>query len=263
MNLFLRAMVRPGMAWASRFAAVGGLLLVAACQNNGSMSMTPQPGFNGPAMITAPAPLSQKPVVAVKPPVRTVIPNRGNSASLPAGWVPPVAVRPWRYIVIHHSATLTGGAAAFDRMHRDKGWDELGYHWVVGNGTETSNGQIEVGPRWLKQKWGAHTKTPDNRFNDYGIGVCLVGNFDITRPTSEQVKSLSKLVAYLMRTYHISADHVLGHGDCKPTDCPGRNMSVASIRRNASQILAASGVDPDFTKTAWAEGMTLPLGMQP
>src|SRR2546423_1565105 len=127
--------------------------------------------------------------------------------------------RSWKWIVIHHSATHSGGAATFDRMHREKGWDELGYHFVVGNGTDTRNGQIEVGPRWGKQKWGAHAKTADNRYNDFGIGICLVGNFDVDRPTDDQMKSLSKLVAYLMKTYHIPPDRVLGHGDTKPTDC--------------------------------------------
>jgi hypothetical protein len=92
----------------------------------------------------------------------------------------------WRWIVVHHSATVSGGAARFDKLHREKGWDELGYHFVIGNGTDTRDGQIEVGSRWVKQKRGAHTKTADNRFNDYGIGICLVGNFNYDRPTAEQ-----------------------------------------------------------------------------
>ena len=61
-------------------------------------------------------------------------------------WVPPVAARPWRWIVVHHSDTTTGGAAAFDKMHREKGWDELGYDFVIGNGSDTGDGQVEVGP---------------------------------------------------------------------------------------------------------------------
>ena len=109
-------------------------------------------------------------------------------------------------------------------MHQAKGWDELGYHFVIGNGTDTGDGQIEVGPRWPKQKWGAHAKTPDNRFNELRHRHLPRRQLRhrAGRPT-RRCKSLAKLVAYLMKTYHIPADHVIGHGDTKATDCPGRS----------------------------------------
>ena len=90
---------------------------------------------------------------------------------------------------------------------------------------------------------GAHAKTLDNRFNEYGIGICLVGNFDTTRPTASQMQSLEKLVAYLMETYHIKPEDVLGHRDTKPTDCPGRFMNVAAVRSDAARIAAAHGAN--------------------
>ena len=212
----------------------------------------PPPNFDGPDLTEQPAP---PPVVNIP-----LLPPHGEQdvAGVPRDWLPMGRGNAWRWIVIHHSATPTGGAAAFDKMHKAKGWDELGYHFVVGNGTDTRDGQVEVGPRWPRQKWGAHAKTPDNRFNDFGIGVCLVGNFDLTRPTDEQVKSLSKLVAFLMRTYRIPAERVVGHSDTgRATDCPGRMMNVAQVRRMSVQILVDAGhaVPPDLgeTRTAGVE----------
>src|SRR5204863_4252642 len=113
-------------------------------------------------------------------------------------------------------------------------------------------GQIEVGPRWPKQKWGAHAKTADNRFNDFGIGICLVGNFDEQRPSAEQIRSLSKLVAFLMKTYHIPPDRVLGHSDTKPTDCPGTRFNVAVVRQMATQMMADAGemIEPEARTAA-------------
>jgi hypothetical protein len=177
---------------------------------------------------------------------------KATANAIPREWIPPVPPRSWQAIVIHHSATPAGGAARFDREHREKGWDELGYDFVIGNGTDTADGQIEVGSRWVKQKVGAHAKTPDNWYNEHGIGICLVGNFDGDRPTAAQMRSTARLVAYMMKTYHISADHVIGHGDTKPTDCPGRYMHVAEVRRMATQMLLAEGapVDPGNTRTA-------------
>jgi hypothetical protein len=141
-------------------------------------------------------------------------------------------------VVVHHSATAGGGAAAFDRMHKAKGWDGLGYDFVIGNGTDTADGQVEVGFRWKQQITGAHARTPDNRYNEYGIGICLVGNFDVDRPTAAQMQSLSKLVAYLTRTYRITPDNVIGHRDTKSTECPGKFMNVEIVRRSVGQNVA-------------------------
>ncbi len=146
---------------------------------------------------------------------------------------------------------------AFDREHKAKGWDGLGYDFVIGNGTDTGNGQVEVGYRWVQQLMGAHAKTPDNRFNDQGVGICLVGNFDETNPTAQQLQSLTRLVAFLMRTYHIAPDHIVGHGDTKITACPGKHMNVAGVRRSAAQMLAGSSSDgPAGLPTARADGTT-------
>src|SRR5262249_52623291 len=135
-----------------------------------------------------------RPVAAVQPVAPPVAPRPG----VPSDWIPTAAAHEWRWIVIHHSATPNGNAASFDREHRAKGWDELGYHFVIGNGTYSRDGQIEVGPRWPKQKWGAHAKTADEQFNNFGIGICLVGNFDLDRPSAAQLQAVAKLTAYLM-----------------------------------------------------------------
>ncbi|MEM6312667.1 MAG: peptidoglycan recognition family protein [Planctomycetota bacterium] len=166
-----------------------------------------------------------------------------NVIAVPAAWRPSAAAQPWRYIVIHHSATDAGNARTFDRSHRSKGWDELGYHFVIGNGHGSGDGFVEVGPRWTKQKHGAHAKTADNRYNSRGIGICLVGNFQNARPTPAQQAALTKLVAYLMNVHDIPASNVIGHRDTKPTACPGRHMSVAAVRHGALRTLADAGLE--------------------
>ena len=137
------------------------------------------------------------------------------------------AYRPWRYIVIHHSAGDTGSAALFDAAHRARGWDELGYHFVIDNGNGGPDGRIEVGPRWQTQKWGAHTgNTPNNEYNNYGIGICLVGDFTNSMPTAAQMASLKQLVASLMAKYDIPPENVIGHRDAPGahTACPGDRL---------------------------------------
>jgi len=256
--------------WHDALIVVGLLALLAGCQQQKPVAMVeplPPPNFGGPTLaspvLAAPEPPpapkvepaakpAPKPVAVAQAPA-PVVPLPSH-AGVPREWVPVAAPNRWKWIVIHHSATPIGGAARFGREHRAKGWDELGYHFVIGNGTDTANGLVEVGSRWPKQKWGAHAQTPSEEFNNFGIGICLVGNFDQSRPTKEQMESLSRLVAFLMKTYHISADHVIGHGDTKPTECPGKYMSIATVRRMSTQILAAAGdVPPAPTRTASAE----------
>lgn len=244
----------------SAYILLVGLGLVAGCQDTGTgVSAMPEPNFSAPVIARqqpSPARVAVRPIQpSPAAPVKQKPPVVVSSAVAPREWIPNAPARPWRYIVIHHSDTPDGNAAKFDAAHRAKGWDELGYHFVIDNGVGGGDGQVEVGPRWPKQKWGAHAKTPDNRYNDYGIGICLVGNFDETRPTSNQMKSVAKLTAYLMKTYHITPNNIVGHGDTKATDCPGRNMSVATVRRMATAMAADSSWTPDAATIAAGEEM--------
>lgn len=150
----------------------------------------------------------------------------------------------WQCIVIHHSAGPTGGAVAFDRMHRlpPRNWDELGYHFVIGNGTDTGDGEIEVGSRWFKQKHGAHCKTPGNYHNLHGIGICLVGNFEHTAPTPSQMDSLTCLVRFLVEKHNIPVSRVYTHCEVtRATLCPGKYFDADALRKRvASSALATS-----------------------
>ncbi len=152
----------------------------------------------------------------------------GPAVSAPAGWIPPVREQHWRYIVIHHSASERGSAATFDKMHREvRGWDELGYHFVITNGKGGADGKTEIGPRWGKQKWGAHCGgTPNNEYNEYGVGICLVGNFQGHMPSTAQMAALRRLVRFLATRYRIPASNIISHRDAPKaaTKCPGDRL---------------------------------------
>ncbi len=147
----------------------------------------------------------------------------------------------WTTIVVHHSATARGGARPFDRFHRRRGWDGLGYHFVIGNGTDTPDGFVEVGARWHKQKHGAHCKTPGNYYNEHGIGICLVGDFTKTAPSARQIASLTGLVGFLAARCNIAPNRVTTHSAVTGrTECPGRRFPIADLRRSLSALPTAS-----------------------
>jgi len=240
----------------TRFRLYGHLLLVlgvallAGCQMDAADADLPAVRLAPPSVAVAPRPA---PVAAAPTPVLPApVPAAGRytpappaPAGVPSAWIPRVPLNHWTWIIVHHSDSTYGSAAIIDKWHRDRGFDELGYHFVIGNGTNSGDGQIEVGPRWTKQKWGAHDNALDNRYNTNGIGICLVGNFNNTRPTPRQLHSLVRLVVYLMRTYNIPSDRILGHGETKVTQCPGRFLNVASIRAQAARVFAEGDPNPD------------------
>ena len=170
----------------------------------------------------------------VTPRPRTIAPPVEVSAWYPRGGR---FSKQWKHIVLHHSATDRGGARSFDKHHREvRKWDSLGYHFVIGNGTDTPDGFVEVGPRWRDQKHGAHCKSPGNHYNKHGIGICLVGDFTKSKPTRAQLTSLNRLVQFLGDRCNISPSSVTTHRDViHKTQCPGNGLKVLGVR----QTLAA------------------------
>lgn len=112
------------------------------------------------------------------------------------------------HIVVHCSATKAGldiGAATIKRWHLDKGWSDIGYHFVI-----RRNGQLEKG-RALETP-GAHVEG----HNANTIGICLVGGLDDAgQPemnyTADQMARLFQTVAELKRQFPRAV--VLGHRD--------------------------------------------------
>jgi N-acetyl-anhydromuramyl-L-alanine amidase AmpD len=182
---------------------------------NHELDLSAQPQWAAPP-IKRPTKTKPKPAPATKP---------AMTAEEKKWFVQPG--REWRHIVIHHSATDVGNAAAFDAAHRGRGLDELGYHFVINNGHGRPDGRVEVGSRWKKQKWGAHCGgTPNNEYNNHGVGICLVGDFRSRLPSKAQLAAMERLVTFLLREYHMDPDNVVGHCDCPgtATECPGKRL---------------------------------------
>lgn len=122
-----------------------------------------------------------------------------------------------KYIVVHCSATdeeLDVGVDEIRAWHKEKGWSDVGYHYVI-----RRNGQGEIG-RGITEI-GAHVKG----HNKESIGICLVGGVNETGQatnnfTPEQFNTLEKILIG-MKAYAPDAK-ILGHRDLSPdTDGDG------------------------------------------
>jgi N-acetyl-anhydromuramyl-L-alanine amidase AmpD len=141
---------------------------------------------------------------------------------------PNKADRPWRYIVLHHSAADRGNYDQIDAEHRKiLGIDGCGYHFVIGNGNGSGDGQIEVAQRWTNQKQGVHCRNARTHdVDEYGIGICLVGDLDKQAPTPRQIAAAKALIAHLSTRYDIAQGRVQTHAHLAATKtvCPGRHF---------------------------------------
>jgi N-acetylmuramoyl-L-alanine amidase len=150
----------------------------------------------------------------------------------------PVARARWQFIVVHNSGTRQGNAAAFDYYHRyiRRMRNGLAYHFVIGNGTSTGNGEIEVGDRWRRQINGGHVHS--DYLNNISLGICLVGDFNRDQPTRAQLDCCEELIRYLRQRCGKIDNHyalVKPHREMNPprwpTDCPGDAFPYSWFRR--------------------------------
>jgi len=150
----------------------------------------------------------------------------------------PVKRRRWQFIVVHNSGTRQGNARVFDYYHKHvrRMQNGLAYHFVIGNGTSTGNGQIEVGDRWRRQINGGHVHS--DYLNNISLGICLVGDFNRDQPTRAQLDACEELIRYLRQRCGGTgrgAIPVKPHREINPprwpTDCPGDDFPYSWFRR--------------------------------
>ena len=149
----------------------------------------------------------------------------------------PVRRNRWRYIVVHNSGTRQGSARAFDYYHKHvrKMQNGLAYHFVIGNGSATGDGAIEIGSRWTRQINGGHVHS--DYLNNIALGICLVGDYNRDVPTQRQREALDELIKYLRKRVGKvdgKLSRVEPHRAVNPprwaTDCPGDKFPYTWLR---------------------------------
>lgn len=105
----------------------------------------------------------------------------------------------------------------------------LAYHFVIGNGTSTADGEIEIGSRWLRQLQGGHVHS--DYLNHIALGICFVGDFNRDQVSVKQKEALVELLDYLRKRVgkvdgkpSIVKAHRHINPPQWPTDCPGNKF---------------------------------------
>ncbi len=151
----------------------------------------------------------------------------------------PIEEGRWDGIVIHHSGSMLGSAADVAAAHEARGLHGLGYHFVIGNGRGSGDGEIHVGYRWLDQLPGAHVAGENaGALNRRYLGVCLIGDGD-RRPFGDtQLSRSADLVGALLDRLGLGVDDVLTHRDLAPVSSPGVRFPESEFRERVRSALA-------------------------
>jgi hypothetical protein len=152
-----------------------------------------------------------------------------------------------QWITIHHAGVEWKGKVppeVFVRNmqawgQKEKHWPDLPYHFLI-----APDGTIFEG-RPIRYEPESNTKY----LLQGNVGVEMMGNFEVQRPSPQQLRSCVALVAWLCHDLHIDVAHVRGHKDAAPnqTDCPGKDfyryLQDGEFKRWVQQALA--GRSPD------------------
>lgn len=112
----------------------------------------------------------------------------------------PVTQGRWTQIFIHQSRTRGGNAVTLGQR------DGMGDHFLIGNGIQCGDGEIQIGRRWSAQQ----AAQPVGAQVAAGcISICLVGDLDQAPPTDAQLLRLEQLVQVLQRRLGVRGKDVV------------------------------------------------------
>ena len=116
-----------------------------------------------------------------------------------------------KFITIHCSATPPSmphiGVVAIREMHINRGWSDIGYHFVI-----TRDGHWNIGRSITRQDAGVKGYNKDN------IHICLVGGIDKDGEpefnyTNQQMDTLRYRLTDLCSTHGVKQENIKGHRD--------------------------------------------------
>lgn len=148
-------------------------------------------------------------------------------------------------LVVHHTAQKNVGdkrsgmekmRALYEYHAKSRGWGDVGYHYII-----DPRGWIYEGRSGGDYVVGGHVYCA----NVKTIGVALMGDFEVERPTDDQIASLQWLLNHLSKKYDVNlrrniayhGEHenaIVGHKDLGKSECPGHFLKsvLTQIRSN-------------------------------
>jgi hypothetical protein len=169
---------------------------------------------------------------------------------------------PPKRITVHHEGKEFTGTTLEETLRqvkniqefhqRGRKWADIAYHYLI----DPQGNIIEGRPMSLQGAHAGEKNKKGDSPNYANIGISLLGNFDVQKPTDAQEKSLCTLIGYLESRYGIPNNEIYTHSEIREkynigaTGCPGKFLKpvVADIRRRGPSLSMArstSSLGPD------------------
>lgn len=105
------------------------------------------------------------------------------------------------------------------QYHRSRGFQDIGYHFAIDR-----QGRVWQ-LRSLKYQ-GQHVRYN----NEHNIGVVVLGNFELQKPTQAQLDRIKTFGNLLRKQYNLPISRVKTHQEIVRTECPGEYMQPYMVR---------------------------------
>lgn len=132
-----------------------------------------------------------------------------------------------KWIILHHA----GGSDANPLLDTSNQTflDIDKYHQYRWNGETKSSLGFYCGYHYVIDRFGTLTQARNDLeggahtigMNYSSIGICLIGNFDLTYPTPEQIKALGSILARLQARYLVPSSRIVPHRQFASKTCFG------------------------------------------
>jgi len=207
-------MARPGPLWPQ--------LPPRPQARGGSVTVGPTPNVTTPYI---PSPISAIPRSqwTQRGPIKSRINTMGKISQIT------VHHEGWTAVWFSDYRSTVARLQLIQRTHFDRRWADIGYHYIVDRGGRLWEGRSV-------QYQGAHV--PGH--NEHNVGVMVLGNFELQRPTDAQMATLQDTLVQLRRRYNVPISHVHTHQELTPTKCPGKALQpqMVAMRHNGMLSLA-------------------------
>ncbi len=140
------------------------------------------------------------------------------------------------YLVVHHSASEKHVCCDdIRKWHLERGWDDIGYHWLVNQHGELTQARPEEIP-------GAHAYG----LNFRSLGICCIGHYELESPSESMLNALIEILVNLCLKYKLDSERIIGHSEvmrltpqATQTKCPGEALAalLPTIRHSVQQRL--------------------------
>lgn len=164
-----------------------------------------------------------------------------------------------RHLVVHHSAGSNTDTDYINVVRNiylyhlnQNGWDDIGYNYLIAQDGTIFKGRDAKGAGDEDDILGAHFCAK----NTGTMGVCLLGNYELVKPTLETLESLTTLLTWKCAKENLLPDdmelhpatggpnavyqkHIIGHRNGCATECPGDStyLLLQQIRNEVRQQL--------------------------